>query len=90
MYRDLRLLRHITCIVFVFMVGLNTDHNEVMKQLEVVSSRLLSKSTSSDNTEPMDIAASTSNRIALTHNTPFLTVDQVTPDSPADHAVSLC
>lgn len=72
------LLLYFTSIV---RIGLNTDHKELMTKLEDVSSRLLAKQTST--AEPMDTE--------IPNELPpkaFLNVDQVTPGSPSDLAVS--
>ncbi|KAL5110872.1 26S proteasome non-ATPase regulatory subunit 9 [Taenia crassiceps] len=68
-------------------ICLNTDHNEVMKQLEAVSARLLSKTrASSAEATDTDLTATRPSTEPPSRSVPFLLVDQVTPGSPADLA----
>lgn len=69
--------------------GLNTDHNEVMKQLEAVSARLLSKTRAGAEVMDSNSTATRPPTEPPSGSVPFLLVDQVTPGSPADLAVSV-
>ncbi|VDM34756.1 unnamed protein product [Hydatigera taeniaeformis] len=71
---------------FLF-VGLNTDHNEVMKQLETVSARLLSKTRGGAEEMDTDSPIARPSTEPPSRSVPFLLVDQVAPGSPADQAV---
>ncbi|KAL5963475.1 26S proteasome non-ATPase regulatory subunit 9 [Taenia solium] len=70
-------------------ICLNTDHNEVMKQLEAVSARLLSKTRVGAEAMDTDPTATRPSTEPPSRSVPFLLVDQVTPGSPADLA-GLC
>ncbi|KAH9283746.1 26S proteasome non-ATPase regulatory subunit 9 [Echinococcus granulosus] len=67
-------------------ICLNTDHNEVMKQLEAVSARLLSKTQAGVEGMNTDFTATVPSSEPPSRSVPFLLVDQVTPGSPADLA----
>nr|CDS17101.1 26S proteasome non ATPase regulatory subunit [Echinococcus granulosus] len=67
-------------------ICLNTDHNEVMKQLEAVSARLLSKTQAGVEGMNTDFTATVPSSEPPSRSVPFLLVGQVTPGSPADLA----
>ncbi|CDS42126.1 26S proteasome non ATPase regulatory subunit [Echinococcus multilocularis] len=67
-------------------ICLNTDHNEVMKQLEAVSARLLSKTQAGVEGMNTDFTTTVPSSEPPSRSVPFLLVDQVTPGSPADLA----
>ncbi|EUB62512.1 26S proteasome non-ATPase regulatory subunit 9 [Echinococcus granulosus] len=76
----------IICLFPSAVESLNTDHNEVMKQLEAVSARLLSKTQAGVEGMNTDFTATVPSSEPPSRSVPFLLVDQVTPGSPADLA----